>query len=154
MADDFVSMRFVYAGLRTGRDKKPIMALIPMHDSGEWDQERYFAWDKRRRVVGGIYKNAAFSPTQGRFGASIYTGEDIEDPSKITMWEAETAETTTKVKAFKLENDARRQTIIMETLEPLRELYTKALSVGDYSGAHALETAVIQALRKPYKKED
>jgi hypothetical protein len=155
MADeDFVPMNFIYAGLRLGKDKKPLMVLIPMQSDGVWAEERWFSWDKKRRVVGGIYKGASFSATKGRFVTSIYTGEDIDDTSKITMWEAETAETNTRIKAHKLEGDARRHGVIVEAMTPLRELYTKAMSAGDYSGAHALETAVVQALRKPYKENE
>jgi hypothetical protein len=154
LTDELVPMRYVYAGIRLGADKKPFVELYPMHDDGALEEGQWYQWDKKARSIGGIYKGGSFSTSKASWRQGIYTGEKVEDESKIIMWEAKNTEALTRLKSIKLEGDARKQATIIETLAPLRELYTKAMSVGDYAGAHALETAVIQALKKPYRNKE
>lgn len=153
LTDELVPMRYVYAGVRIS-DKKPFVELYPMHDDGTLEEGQWYQWDKKARSIGGIYKGAEFSLKSSKWRQGIYTGEKLEDESKIIMWEAKNTEALTRLKAIKLEGDARKQATILETLEPLRELYTKAMTIGDYAGAHALEMAVMQALKKPYRKKE
>lgn len=148
-------LEFVYAGLRPGASSTLVMAVYPIDPQGALLRERCFKADRRARVLGGVYSGALFTDEQvvGLYGAS-YTGKQWgrEHADQVMTWEALDRTTRFQQRAKALEDDAKKQTLIEETMAPLRDLYWAAVNRGDIETTMALERAVVAALkRRPSK---
>ena len=153
-ADDMVPARFVYTGLRRGRNGKMCISLCVIEESGtKLGEERWFPNDKgwARSVTGGIYKGASFSATQAMNVPRSEYVTQWPDKAMREEWQATEQQAIAADRTAKDEAKVGRTTDIERDLHSLRKAYESMGARGDWAGQASLEMAVMRALRKPLR---
>lgn len=149
--ENFVPRDFVYAGRRSLKGDKIGHSVYPIADDGKTLQAECLYVLKARfsAVIGGVYTGATFAETKSRgISEARYVRSWPDHEAKIE-WEALDTAAATDAKWRRLESDAGKLSEIDALLLPLRERLTAMRKRGDYTGAHALENAIMMSLHKP-----
>lgn len=146
----------VYAGEREGVKGTRLVAYCELVNDAVDATEKLYEWKRGRdRVIGGIYKGAEFTVDgQQLRGLDFlqYAGR-IEDQERIIGWQVRNDQAVQFRKSKAYEAEAKGSEL-ERILLPLRIAHARHYDRYDTYSAHALEQAVLKALRvRPRKSE-
>lgn len=148
LSENYEALDYVYCGRRLLANGKLSVAVRPISPSGELMRELHFSHSrKNEKTIGGVYSGALFSESSVQGLGNVQYSRRWQDKEDLIDWQSRDGEAECRIRASKLEADAKKISEIEHGMLFLRRQYENYRKQRDHAGMAALEGAVVRALR-------